>query len=91
MVQKIVALAPPSSMLTNIGRIDDVDLDKGLAVRKTGFLLSPPAQYPICVTASSYQGGMLLNLLYDRGKISQAQAKRIASNLRGHLEEASSD
>lgn len=87
-VQKIVALAPPSSMLTNIGRIDEVDLGEGLAVRETGFLLSPPAQYPICVTASSYRGGMLLNLLYDRGKINQTQAKRIAGNLLRHLEEA---
>ena len=88
-VQKIVALAPPSSMLTNIGRIDEVDLGQELAVRKTGFLLSPPAQNPICVTASSYRGAMLLNLLYDRGKISQAQAKRITGNLLRHLEEAS--
>jgi len=87
-VQKIVALAPPSSMLTNIGRIDEVDLGQELAVRETGFLLSPPAQYPICVTASSYRGGMLLNLLYDRDKISQTQAKRIAGNLLRHLEEA---
>jgi len=87
-VQKIVALAPPSSMLTNIGRIDEVDLGQGLAVRETGFLLSPPAQCPICVTASSYRGGMLLNLLYDRGKINQTQAKRIAGNLLRHLEEA---
>ena len=87
MVQKIVALAPPSSMLTNIGRIDEVDLGQELAVRETGFLLSPPAQYPICVTASSYQGRMLLNLLYDRGKISQAQAKRIGGNLQHHLED----
>ena len=91
MVQKIVALAPPSSMLTNIGRIDEVDLGAGLTVRETGFLLSPPAQYPICVTASSYRGGMLLNLLYDRAKISQAQAKRIANNLLRHLEEAATD
>jgi NRPS condensation-like uncharacterized protein len=87
-VQNIVALAPPSSMLTNIGRIDEVDLGQGLAVREAGFLLSPPAQYPICITASSYRGGMLLNLLYDRGKISQTQAKRIAGNLQRHLEEA---
>jgi hypothetical protein len=29
---------------------------------------------------------MLLNLLYDRGKISQAQAKRIAARLLHHLE-----
>jgi NRPS condensation-like uncharacterized protein len=86
MVQKIVALAPPSSMLTNIGRIDEIDLGRALSVREAGFLLSPPAQYPICVTASSYLGGMLLNLLYDRGKISQAQAKRIAARLLHHLE-----
>ena len=88
MVQKIVALAPPSSMLTNIGRVDEVDLGPELSVREAGFLLSPPAQYPICVTASSYSGGMLLNLLYDRNKIGQAQAKRIAGNLQRHLEEA---
>ncbi len=86
MVQKIVALAPPSSMLTNIGRIDEIDLGRALSVRETGFLLSPPAQYPICVTASSYLGGMLLNLLYDRGKISQVQAKRIAARLLHYLE-----
>ena len=88
MVQKIVALAPPSSMLTNIGRIDPVDLGPGLSVRESGFLLSPPAQYPICVTASSYQGRMLLNLLHDQNKVSPAQARRIADNLLHHLEVA---
>jgi hypothetical protein len=88
MVQRIVALAPPSSMLTNIGRIGEIDLGPDLAVRKTGFLLSPPAQNPICVTASSYQGRMILNLLHDRSKISQDQARRISTNLLGHLERA---
>jgi len=88
MVQRIVALAPPSSMLTNIGRIGDIDLGPDLAVRKTGFLLSPPAQNPICVTASSYQGRMILNLLHDRSKIGEEQAKRIAAHLLGHLEQA---
>jgi len=87
-VQKIVALAPPSSMLTNIGRVEEVDLGPELRVREAGFLLSPPVQYPICVTASSYRGGMLLNLLYDRNKIGQTQANRIAGRLLNHLEEA---
>jgi len=87
-VQRIVALAPPSSMLTNIGRVEEVDLGPALSVREAGFLLSPPAQYPICVTASSYRGGMLLNLLYDRNKIDQLQARRIAGHLLDHLREA---
>jgi hypothetical protein len=75
-------------MLTNIGRIDAIDLGHGLSVRETGFLLSPPAQYPICVTASSYRGRMLLNLLYDKDKLTPARAGRIADNLLGHLEAA---
>ena len=91
MVQKIVALAPPSSMLTNIGRLEPVDLGPGLAVRNIGFLLSPPAQYPICVTASSYRESILLNLLYDHGKVSHVQARRIAANMLRHLETAASD
>lgn len=89
MVQKVVALAPPSSMLTNIGRIEPVDLGAELKIRDVGFLLSPPAQYPICVTVASYQGKILLNLLYDHSKISHVQARRIAANLLHHLESAS--
>lgn len=88
MVQQVVALASPSSMLTNIGKIDPVDLGANLRARDVGFLLSPPAQYPICVTAASYKGKMLLNLLYDQGKISRVQARRIADNLLRHLESA---
>jgi hypothetical protein len=34
---------------------------------------------------------MLLNLLYDHGKVSHAQAKRIAGNLMRHLELAAPD
>jgi len=88
MIQKIVAMAPPSSMLTNIGRIDRTELGPTLRVRAAGFLLSPPAQCPICVTATSYGGRLLLNLLYDRSKMSLEQANRIGANLLRHLETA---
>lgn len=90
MVQKIVALAPPSSMLTNIGRIDRVPLGDKLELRSLGFLLSPPAQYPICVTAASYEGRMYLNLLYDHNKITARQAERISRNLVRHMHAAGS-
>lgn len=64
-LQKIVALAPSSSMLTNIGRINEVSLGKALRIRSLAFAVSPPAQHPICVTAASYGGQMYLNVLYD--------------------------
>lgn len=87
-VQRIVALAPPSSMLTNIGQLGKIGLSQQLRLCKPGFLLSPPPQYPICVTASSYDERLLLNLLYDRGKISNEQARRITGNLVRHLNAA---
>lgn len=88
-VQKIVAMAPPSSMLTNIGRINDVPLGKSLRIRSLGFAVSPPAQHPVCVTAASYGGQMCVNLLYDECKLKGRQARRITDNLeRGLLRAA---
>jgi NRPS condensation-like uncharacterized protein len=84
-VQKIVALAPPSSMLTNIGRITEVPLGKALRVRSLAFAVSPPAQHPICVTAASYGGQMYLNILYDQCKVADDQARRITENIQSKL------
>lgn len=88
MVQALVALAPPASMLTNIGQVKPITLANGARVRCVAFLVSPPAQNPICVTATSYQGRLHLNLLYDQYKLSHAQAQRIAGSLLDHLNAA---
>jgi hypothetical protein len=88
LVQRIVALAPPSSMLTNIGRIDAVDLGARLQIRTLAFAVSPPAQHPICVTAASYAGELALQLLYDENKLPTPQADAIARSLVGHLDRA---
>jgi NRPS condensation-like uncharacterized protein len=91
MVQAMVGMAPSSSMLTNIGRIDRIALGNGARVASLAFLVSPPAQHPICVTATGYGGAMDLNLLYDRHKIGDAQARRIADSMRSLLVEAARD
>jgi NRPS condensation-like uncharacterized protein len=85
MVQAAVALAPPSSMLTNIGRFDPIVLGNGARVQSLEFGVSPPAQHPICVTAASYAGTLYFNLLYDQRKIGAAQAARIAKSLTGFI------
>jgi hypothetical protein len=90
MVQALVGLAPPSSMLTNLGRFDPVVLADGAKLRTLGFLVSPPAQHPICVTVSSLGEGMHLNLLYDQCKIGAAQARRLAQAMADRLELAAS-
>lgn len=87
-VQKVVALAPPSSMLTNIGDLGDVPLGRRARIRSMGFLLCPPAQNPVCITAASYRGRMSLNLLYDQGKLRRLQASRIARNFRSIVTDA---
>jgi hypothetical protein len=85
MVQGLVALAPPSSMLTNLGRFDPVALGHGAKLRSLAFLVSPPAQHPICVTVSSLGEDMHLNLLYDECKIGAAQARRLADAMARRL------
>jgi hypothetical protein len=86
-VQKVVALAPPSSMLTNIGRIVEEPLDGRVKIRSLAFAVSPPAQHPVCVTAASYGGQMFLNLLYDECKLDAEIATRIADSMLVKLEE----
>ena len=90
LVQSAVALAPPSSMLTNIGKVETPDLRNGARIRSLAFLVSPPPQHPICVTAASYGDCLHLNLLYDRVKMDDEQAERIAIALTGFLEAAAS-
>jgi len=85
LVQRIVALAPPSTMLTNIGRVDAPDLGDQLRIRSLAFAVSPPAQHPICVTAASYAGRIRVNLLYDENKLPAQRAKAIAGSLMAHL------
>ena len=85
MVQGLVGLAPPSSMLTNVGRFEAPTLAHGAKLRALEFLVSPPAQHPICVTVSSLGEGMHLNLLYDQCKIDAAQARRLADAMAERL------
>jgi len=88
LVQRVVALAPASSMLTNIGKVDEPDLGDQLRIRSLAFAVSPPAQHPICVTAASYAGRIHVNLLYDENKLPKQQAKAIAAGLMAHLDGA---
>jgi NRPS condensation-like uncharacterized protein len=88
MVQAMVALAPPSSMLTNIGRFDPIVLGNGASVQSLEFLVSPPAQHPICVTVASYADALHFNLLYDRRKMVTTQAARIVKSLAGFVARA---
>ena len=88
MVQGLVAMAPPSSMLTNVGSFDAVPLANGAKLRSLEFLVSPPAQHPICVTAASFDGSMRFNLLFDECKVEHAQALRLAEAMVTRLETA---
>lgn len=87
-MQAIVAAAPASTMLTNIGRIDHVDLGDTLCLKSVGFAVSPPAQHPVCVTAASYDGRMFVHLLCDERKLSAVRAGRIGDALMAHLRQA---
>ena len=89
-MQAIVAAAPSSSMLTNIGRIDTVDLGDAVQLRSIAFLVAPPAQHPVCVTAASYGGRLFVNLLYDELKLSTANARDIGAALMARLRDAAS-
>ena len=88
LVQSVVALAPPSSMLTNLGRVEPPDLGDGVALKSLGVLVSPPAQHPVCVTAVSCGGRLALHLLFDELKLSHAQAAAIGEGLMAHLQAA---
>lgn len=85
-LQKVVGLAPPSSMLTNIGRIEEPNLGGGLRLRSLAFAVSPPTQHPFCVTAASFGGRMYLNVLYDQCKLEPDQAQRITDGIKRRLE-----
>jgi NRPS condensation-like uncharacterized protein len=84
-LQKVVALAPPSSMLTNIGRVDVVPLGKELRISSLSFAVSPPVQHPVCMTTASYDGQIYGNVLYDQCKLKSKQAKRITENILSRL------
>jgi hypothetical protein len=89
-LQKVVALAPPSSMLTNIGRVNVLPLGKALRIKALHFAVSPPVQHPICMTTTSYDGRIYSNVLYDRCKLKDDQAKRIAENIQSRLQQEAS-
>ncbi len=86
--QAIVAAAPSSSMLTNVGRIEHVDLGDSLTLKSVAFVVSPPAQHPVCVTATTYDGRMFVHLLYDELKLGAGRAAEIGDALIARLREA---
>jgi NRPS condensation-like uncharacterized protein len=88
LVQSAVAMAPPSSMLTNIGRMDGITLLNGARVRSVEFMVSPPPQHPICVTVTSYADSLYLNLLYDQTKMDTTQARRMGNTFIAFLQTA---
>jgi hypothetical protein len=88
MVQRLVVMAPPSSMLTNMGSFGPVALANGAKLLSLEFLVSPPAQHPICVTAASFDGSMRMNLLFDERKVERAQALRMAEAMMSYVEAA---
>jgi NRPS condensation-like uncharacterized protein len=85
-LQKVVASAPPSSMLTNIGRVNVLPLGSDLHISALSFAVSPPVQHPICMTTASYDGQIYGNVLYDQCKVKETQAKRITKNILGRLQ-----
>ncbi len=91
LIQSAAALAPPSSMLTNIGKLDTATLANGTRIRSIAFLVSPPPQHPICVTVASYANRMHLNLLYDHSKITAAQTQRMARAIQTFLQAAANE
>lgn len=80
-LQKVVASAPPASMLTNIGRVNAVPLGSDLQISALSFAVSPPVQHPICMTTASYDGQIYGNVLFDQCKLKETQAKRIMQNI----------
>lgn len=87
-VQSAAALAPASSMLTNIGKLEPITLHTGARVRSVAFMVSPPPQQPICVTVATYADCMYLHVLYDQTKLDDKQAKRIGDALIRFIEAA---
>jgi len=84
-LQKVVAMAPASSMLTNIGRVDVMPLGKDLRIKNVSFAVSPPAQHPICMTTASYDGQICTNILYDKCKLKATRIKRITASILSRL------
>ena len=84
-LQSLAALGPAASMLTNIGRIAPVELSNGATLSALEFIVAPPPQCHFCITVTSYQGVMYLNLLYDAGKFSAGQAKQLRDALLARL------
>ncbi len=86
-LQRVVASAPPSSMLTNIGRVNVLPLGNELRISALSFAVSPPVQHPICMTTTSYDGQLVSNVVYDQRKLKDAQAKRITKNILSTLQQ----
>lgn len=86
LVQSVVALAPPSSMLTNLGKVAPPELGDAVALKTLGAVVSPPAQHPVCVAAVSCGGRLFLNLLFDELKLGSGQAQEIGDALMAHLQ-----
>lgn len=88
MVHAVTALAPPASMLTNIGKVEELTLANGVHVDSVAFAVTGPTLHPICVTATTYANRMYINVVYDRQKLDDAQARRITKSIRRWLDYA---
>lgn len=89
-LQKVVGMAAPSSMLTNIGRVETRPLGDKLHIKAVSFAVSPPIQHPILMTIASYNGKLYCTVLYDQYKLDKKQATRITKNIHSRLEQEAS-
>lgn len=85
MLHALTAMAPPASMLTNIGKVDELTLANGVQIDAVAFAVTGPTLHPICVTAATYANRMHINVVYDRVKITDTQAQRITKAMRRWL------
>jgi hypothetical protein len=78
--------APPSTVVTNLGRLPDPPPGLAQALHALRFTMAPQEGSPLCTGVATMNGALRMDLCFDAAHLDQERRKRIAERIASAIE-----
>lgn len=85
-LEAISRAAPPSTVVTNLGRLPDLPPGLAKALRTLRFTMAPQQGSPLCTGAATVNGALRLDLCFDGAHLDAEARVRVAGRVRQALD-----
>jgi len=82
---RLLFLKQPAIMITNIGKLPDIQLQNTTQIRSLSFAMSPIIRDPLALCVSSWQKRLKINAVFSQIACRQEQITRILERFQEHL------